>query len=364
MEPVFIVSTGRCGSTLLSDMVRRHPDLLSVSEFFTSLTSQAFRGGGLTGEKLFRRLNTLSPSGRALLGNGLFVDEFLYRLGPDARYRPEEVPPVMCATLPHLSDDPESLWDQLSASLRSRGSGSLAAQYRFVFEWLAGHFGKKGWIERSGASLLFVPVLDRLFPGARFVHVFRDGRDTAMSMQRHHFFRLRIQAAELLKRTGLDPFHPFNWLGTSPWMPFFERWRFRFFSAERYRRMRIRLHSAGWFWSRMIERGSRYLDALPEDRVLSMRFEDVLASPGDEVSRFIGFIGPGFDDRQWLEEVREMPRKRPPRWHRLAPGERQSLAAACAPGQAILGYDNGVDVDVRTTYPNQPRSEGEPWPVR
>ena len=243
MAPTFIVSTGRCGSTMLSNMVREHPDLLSVSEFFTSLTSQAFRGTRLTGESVFRRLNTLSPSGRALLANGLFVDEFLYRLGPDSRYRAEEVPPVMCATLPHLSDDPEALWDRLSESLRLRPEDSLAAQYRYVFQWLTDHFGKKLWIERSGASLLFVPVLDRIFPGARFVHVFRDGRDTAMSMHRHHFFRLRIQAARLLKRIGLDPFHPFNWLGTSPWMPFFERWRFRFFSAERYGRARIPLRS-------------------------------------------------------------------------------------------------------------------------
>ena len=216
------------------------------------------------------------------------------------------------------------------------------AQYRFVFEWLTDHFDKKGWIERSGASLLFVPVLDRIFPGARFVHVFRDGRDTAISMHRHHFFRLRIQAAELLKRIGFDPFHPFNWLGTSPWMPLFERWRFRFFSAERYRRMRIRLDSAGWFWSGMIERGSRYLAALPEDRVLSMRFEDVVESPRTEMSRFIEFVGTEFGDRRWLEKVRQMPRGRPPSWHRLTPGERRSLAAACAPGQAILGYDTDL----------------------
>ncbi len=330
---------------MLSNMVRRHPDLLSISEFFTSLTSQAFRGSRLTGEGLFRRMNTLSPSGRALLSNGLFVEEFLYELGPGARYRPEEVPPVMCATLPHLSDDPEALWDELSQSLRSRPRDSLAAQYRFVFQWLTDHFGKKGWIERSGASLLFVPVLDRMFPGARFVHVFRDGRDTAISMHRHHFFRLRIQAAELLRRTGLDPFHPFHSLGTSPWMPFFERWKFRFFSAERYKRARIPLTSAGWFWSNMIERGSRYLDELPDDRVLSMRFEEVVESPRTEMSRFVDFVGTEFANKQWLDDVCGLPRKRSPSWLRLAPDDQRSLAAACALGQRILGYENGVAVE-------------------
>ncbi len=340
--PTFIVSTGRCGSTMLSNMVRRHPDILSVSEFLTSLASRALRGGRMTGEAVFRRLDTLSPAGRALLDNGLFIDEFLYRLGPDARYRADEVPAIMCATLPHLSDDPERLWDDLAAALRSRGEDSLAAHYSFVFEWLADHFGKRAWVERSGASLLFVPELDRLFPGARFVHVFRDGRDTAMSMHGHHFFRLRIEAAELLRMVGLDPFHPANWLGTSPWMPFFERWRFRFFSADRYKRANIRLTSAGWFWSRMIERGTEYLNAVPADRVLTMRFESIVASPEEEMSRFISFVGAGFADAGWLREVSTLPRPRTPSWTRLSPEQHARLAAACAPGQEILGYENTV----------------------
>lgn len=325
---------------MLSNMVRTHPDILSVSEFLTSLSSRALRGASMTGEAVFRRLNTLSPAGQALLGNGLFMDEFLYELGPGARYRAGEVPAIMCATLPHLSDDPERLWDDLAAALRLRGEDSLAAHYRFVFEWLADRFGKKAWIERSGASLLFVPELDRLFPGARFVHVFRDGRDTAMSMHGHHFFKLRIQAAEQLRMVGLDPFHPFNWLGTSPWMPFFERWRFRFFSADRYRRTRFRLTSAGWFWSRMIELGSEYLNALPAHRVLAMRFESIVASPDEEMSRFISFLGADFADAGWLREVSALPRRRPPNWTRLSPEQHARLAAACAPGQKILGYDN------------------------
>ena len=77
---------------MLSNMVRLHPELLSVSEFFTSLTSRAFRGRRPAGETVFRRLNTLSPGGRALLTNGLFVDELLYPLGPGARYGAGETP--------------------------------------------------------------------------------------------------------------------------------------------------------------------------------------------------------------------------------------------------------------------------------
>ena len=338
-DPVFIVGTGRCGSTMLSNMVRLHPDLLSVSEFFTSLTSRAFRGRDPAGETVFRRLNTLSPGGRALLTNDLIVDEFLYPLGPGARYRAGEVPAILCTTLPHLTDDHERVWDELAAALRARGRAPLAAHYRFVFEWLAERFGKSVWIERSGLSLPFVPTLAKLFPDARFVHVHRDGRDTAMSMSRHHYFRLRVQSEELLLAAGIDPGRPFNLLGTSPWGPFSEWLRFRFFTAGRYRRTRIPLPAFGRFWSRVVVRGAAALDALPPARVLSLRYETLLSEPERELRRFIRFVGPEYDDRRWLEAACALARPRSPRWTRLGADEQAALAAACAPGQRLLGHD-------------------------
>ena len=36
MELTFVVGTGRCGSTLLSRLLREHPDVLSMSEFFST----------------------------------------------------------------------------------------------------------------------------------------------------------------------------------------------------------------------------------------------------------------------------------------------------------------------------------------
>lgn len=340
--PVFIVSTGRCGSTMLSNMVRRHPDLLSLSEFWPVMSSSALRGDRLTGEQVYRRLGVLPPAGRALMKNDLIIDEFLYPLGEGARYRPEEVPPILCVTLPHLTDDHERLWDEFAPVVRSRGEDSLGNHYRFVFEWLARRFGKRAWIERSGASLLFVPTLAHLFPDARFVHIYRDGRDTAMSMQGHHFFRVRVQAAWLMRKLGLDPFHPNNWVGTSPWLPAFERVRFRLFSRRLYDRIRFPLEAFGRFWSGMIEQGVRYLEELPPERVLSMRFETAVESPREEMRRFIEFVGEEFVDEGWLREVAAMPRKRPPSRLRLAPEEHARLAEACAPGQELLGYDNRV----------------------
>lgn len=324
---------------MLSNMVRLHPDLLSVSEFFTSLTSRAFRRRDATGADVFRWLDTQSPGGRALLTNGFVVDEFLYPLGPGARYPAGEVPPILCATLPHLTADHESLWDDLSPELRARGDAPVATHYRFVFEWLANRFGKQVWIERSGLSLPYVPVFAELFPDARFVHIARDGRDTALSMSRHHYFRLRVQSEERLLAVGIDPSRPFNLLGTSPWVPYSEWLWFRFFSAKRYRRAEIALDAFGRFWSRVMVNGSAALAALPPERVLSLRYETVLAEPRRELERFIRFVGPEFENDRWLEDSIELVRPLAPRWPRLGAEALERLAAACQPGQALLGND-------------------------
>ncbi len=340
--PVFVVSTGRCGSTMLSDMVRLHPRMLSVSEFLACLADRALVGGAMDGKAMLRRFGTLAPVGKALVRNGLLVSEYLYRFGPDSRFGPHDVPAIMGATLPHLSDDPEALWDELVPVVRSWGRDTPAGHYRHFFEWLARRFDRDIWIERSGASLFYVPALASLFPDARFVHIHRDGRDTAMSMQRHHIFRLYANVASALKRVGLDPFSPANWPGTSPWMPWFTPLRFRFFSAKRFQEREMGLPLFGWLWSNMIERGTRHLAALDADRVLTMRYESVLESPREEMSRFIDFVGPQFRDAKWLDRICELPRRKPPSWSRLTPELHDPLAEACAPGQRILGYDNGT----------------------
>lgn len=36
IAPVLVLSTGRCGSTMLSDVLNTHPEVLSLSEFFAS----------------------------------------------------------------------------------------------------------------------------------------------------------------------------------------------------------------------------------------------------------------------------------------------------------------------------------------
>lgn len=84
VAPAFVVCTGRSGSTLLSNMLRLNPGILSLSEFFAFLGPSAFQTGPMDAEQLWALLSQPNRQTRALMDSGLTIDEVLYRPGPPA----------------------------------------------------------------------------------------------------------------------------------------------------------------------------------------------------------------------------------------------------------------------------------------
>jgi Sulfotransferase family len=336
--PVFIVSTGRCGSTMMSDVVRLHPRLLSLSEFFVSLSHRSFASRSVNGEQFWDILSTLSPTVSRMFASGSRVDRLLYRFGPGARFRPDNVPPILCITLPYLTEGYEALYAALEPAIRTRGTATMAEQYRFLFDWLCRQLGRDMAVERSGASLMFVSVLGDMFPDARFVHIFRDGRDTALSMQQHDYFRLIARFARFVRRLGINPYRrPFVYGSNALYGPL-ENLTFRFVRLEGWLEQKISLEQLGGFWSDMVTAGAGYLQSLPRDRIMSLRYEDILRQPRAELTRFMEFLGPAFADEQWLEQASKIPFPPPSSWQQLPVEQQDRLTAACRPGLTLLGY--------------------------
>ena len=50
-----------------------------------------------------------------------------------------------------------------------------------VYEAYAAERGKPRWGDKTPLYMQHLPLLEQLFPGARFVHLIRDGRDAALS---------------------------------------------------------------------------------------------------------------------------------------------------------------------------------------
>lgn len=347
--PVFIVGTGRCGSTMLSNMLRQHPRLLSVSEFFSLVTdlggriAATFPEGPITAAELLDVIAAPHPKSALMHRHGVVMDEVLYRPGgpaSGARFTTATgVPPILETTLPHLSDQPEALFDELCEHLSRRPPALSGDHYRALFGWLCGRLGKRGWVERSGGSLRIVRRLAAAFPDARFVHLVRDGRSCAVSMSRHLGFRMVFVALQLTEILGVDPFESPDrtWEADLPddlceLLP--ER-----FDGARFRAYQTPVALCGHYWSGEIMAGLGELGQLPRARVLTLRYEDFLAAPVDALWRLQRFLEPEGGDgaEAWVSWAAQTVRGARSQWQDLAEPVRGELEEACRPGFDALG---------------------------
>jgi len=338
IEPVLILSTGRCGSTLLSEMLSRHPGVLCLSEFFIPLGQQAYAWRRPSGERMWRIFTRQSSALHAMLKDGRVVDEGLYpHDAPGSRFRADNMPPIIAVTLPHLTERPEALLDELEPLVRARPRMPLADHYRALFADLAGKFGRRVWVERSGGTLMHAAKLLRLFPEARVVHVYRDGRDTAMSMSRHHNFRVLLGAMLECRRFGIDPRRGFLKSQGSLIDVLLGGLVFSRLDIGRIA-SRPTLEDFGEFWSDMILVGEKVIGRMPPERRLALRFEDLQATPREKLRELIRFIDPSLEDEAWLDEASAMPRAARSKFATLPMDAQAALTRACAPGLELLGY--------------------------
>lgn len=344
IDQVFVVGTGRCGSTLLSSLLRAHPGVTSISELFPFITDlgsrvgPAFPPGDVTAAQLWDLLATCRPRQNHMLRLDVAMPEVLYPW-KDGRHRFDAatgVPPIAQVTLPHLDDDPDALFDRLRDVVADFAPAPIGVQYRRVFDWLARRQGSSCWAERSGGSLRIAHRLLEHFPAARFVHIVRDGRDTAVSMSQHTGFRMVFTSFQIMETLGVDPYE-------TDARPFQEDLddELAALLPEHCTRAAFLAYPTppplcGHYWSGEITEGLAAIGGLDGDRLLTLRYEDFLASPRQTVRRLGEFVRHGMIDDAWVDAAAAT--IRPPRssWRDLAPKLRDQLEHACAPGLAAL----------------------------
>lgn len=323
---------------MVSDVLNRHPRILSLSEFFSFVGLKAFLRRRVNGAYMWRLYSQQQNRSRLML-RGRY-EELLYPVdAPDARFSQDDVPPILCATLPHLTEGYEALYDELGPVVRGQPKQSPANHFRRHFEWLGERFNRRVWAERSGGSLLFASRLLRQFPEARVIHVYRDGRETALSMSNHYLFRMIVATLQAFQRMGIDMMEAMargrHWDRVSPWLePFVSA----FFRPERLPYDKLTLTDFATFWSGMVERGQRIFSQLPPERFLPLRFEEAQANPEEQLRRLIRFISPELEDEAWLREASAIPRPTRSRFAKLEPADQDAVARACRPGLELLGY--------------------------
>jgi hypothetical protein len=227
--PLIVLGVGRSGTTLLRVMLDRNSELAIPYESFF-VPQLAHRHG--------RR-----PQ----------LDEFLDDLG---RLR----------TLYDWGIAPEDVRPRLRAGMTT--SEAIGA----IFETYAERHGKPRWGDKTPLYMQQLPLLERLFPDALWVHLVRDGRDAALSF------------------LELPPgFSGKTWAQPRTVAQFAARWRSEILAARRLGR-----HS-----------GSRYLE---------LRYEDLVAEPERELQRVCehGSLRwePGMLDHTRVSDAANMPEHR------------------------------------------------------
>jgi hypothetical protein len=124
-----------------------------------------------------------------------------------------------------------------------------------VFETYAAERGKPRWGDKTPLYMQHLPLLERLFPRAAYVHLIRDGRDAATSF---------LEVPDGIMTAGWG--HPRDAAG---------------FAAQ---------------WATEV-RAARALGArVGPARHLEVRYEALVAAPGEELRRVCAFAGLEYDD--------------------------------------------------------------------
>lgn len=325
----FVVGTGRCGSTLLSKMLARNEAVLSLFEFFSGIDQFfRFRTDPLPGAELASRLEEDHPMLTMVLRRGYEVPEVAYPFDtPGARFRRDgPIPWTLAIAIARVSDDPDKLFGEMLEAAAAQPRQPLAGHYRQLLDWLTERTGKQLWIERSGTSMDFAGELKAFFPAARFVHIHRDGLETALSMREYSVLRLAVPVMNGL----LGPVEY-----SHDGLVAFEREKSRAIDELLAGRPPAELYGA--YWSDQVVRGMDVLAELPGEDCMTIRFEDLVAEPRPILSALADFLELPDARGSWLEEACALVGGLPPRRFDALPVEEQRrLEQACAPGMARL----------------------------
>lgn len=242
---VFIVGSGRCGSSLVHELVSQHRDAGFISNFddnFPSLNSK-----GAMNNVLFR----------SFLGK--FTTKGRLRFAPSEAYHliARNVSPIYVNSCRNLH--PSDVTPALRNSFRQFFLERYRAQRRKVFV-----HKYTGWSR--------IAFFKEIFPEAKFVHVVRDGRAVANSFLQMDWWT-GFQGPEKWYLGELKGRHRAQWDDSE----------------------RSFLTLAGIAWDVLVASIEDDAEGIGADSVMTLRYEDFLEAPEREISQLCEFCGLEFD---------------------------------------------------------------------
>jgi len=212
--PVFVLGCPRSGTTLLYHM------LLSAGNFVV------YRAESQVFNLLEPRFGNLSRSGNRRRLLAAWQETELFR---------------------RTSLDRDEIREAVMANCHNGGDF-----LRILMEAMALHQGVERWADCTPEHLLYLHRIKQTIPNALVIHIIRDGRDVALSLEKQEWIR------------------PFPW--------------------DRAKTLEV----AALYWEWIVNKGRHDGRALGQDYV-EVRFEDLVADPKKVLNSLSGFIGQELD---------------------------------------------------------------------
>lgn len=241
MNLTFITGTGRCGSTLIHEILSKHENVGFISNIEDNIPLLNLKGR--FNNYLFR-----SPLGRLTRKGTL-------RLAPSEAYNliHQQVSPIYSV----------SCRDLRASDVTPR----LERQFQHFFQQRAAQQQKSLFLHKyTGWSR--IGFFSKIFPESRFIHIVRDGRAVANSW---------------LQMDWWDGYKgPESWLwGSLPVN----------YNAEWVESNKSFVKLAGIGWKLLLDSYEQSSSLLPADKYLEIRYEDFLATPREILQNIFHFCG-------------------------------------------------------------------------
>ena len=240
----FLVGAGRSGTTLLYKLLCLHPGVAYISNYENRY---GWFPAGLAPRAVADRLDAKLHAWFNRGGNAYFVDRpWLKKLCPT----PNEGESVFRDCGVPLFLRPGELPD-----------AATTARLRRRFEQMRRRAGADVFLSKRTANNRRIQYLHHIFPEARYVHLVRDGREVAQSLSTVEWW------------DG----HTVWWDGRTP--------------VEMERSGEPRLAICARNWVRDLEELRTQLRSISPDRVIELRFEELLRAPHAQLERLVRFLG-------------------------------------------------------------------------
>lgn len=315
-QPVFLVGTGRCGSTFLSDVLGSHEQILSISELWAGRGNLAtlLKDEPTDGRTFWKDLcQPLPPDHYKVMATGR-VNEVVEIIAPDDN-------PILRITLPKIAAEPHKLYRDLNCFLCTLPVMSKTELLEHLFRFLRESQDCNHCVERTGVSLRLLPYYKKLWRRLRVIHILRDGRTCAVSMSQHPVFQLYVK--RLLAQGSFDL------VNMTPLLP-------ASFDMQDLSRQHVSLF--GWFWNQSIMQGFQYFRNMPQEDLLQIKYESLLVRPKEELERVVEFVCPGESDNRWIDRMAATVRPGNSDLSRLSSSDVELLTQACSEGLRAFDY--------------------------